>query len=621
MTGPVDVSGSPHARLRPLAAATIDDGYWAGRQALNRDVLLPAAPRRLEQAGNFHDLRAAAGLADAPFRGLVFMDSDVYKWLEAVGWEASAPQADEAIALIEAAQEADGYINSYYQVVKPRERFSNPACDHELYCAGHLIQAAVAHARGRADERLLAVALRFAELLYERFGPGGQPYTPGHPEIETALVELYRLTGDRRHLELAQCLIDHRGKGLLEPATLGASYFQDRVPVREQGEVEGHAVRALYLAAGVTDVYLETGETALLDAMRAQWRDMAGRKAYVTGGLGAHHLDEAFGDAYELPPDRCYGETCAAIASVQWSWRMLLATGEARYADLLERTLYNGVMAGLALDGGGYSYVNPLHVRDDHRDAVERGARRQPWYECACCPPNVMRLLASLQHYLATGGGDGLQVHQYASSTLRGDGIAVRVRTGYPWDGRVELEVLETAGDEWTLRLRVPAWSRGARLQGDPVEPGYAAVRRAWEVGDRLTLQLEMAPRLVFPHPRIDAVRGCAAIERGPLVYCIEAADAPDGARVDDLRLNPGGELRAVERPDLLGGVVAIEAAGSHDPAGDGEWPYGAPRNGDGTPVTLLAVPYSHWGNRGEGGMRVWAPVASLPAQNTGTSV
>jgi DUF1680 family protein len=611
MTGPIDVSGSPHARLRPLDGATVDGGIWADRRRLNRDVLLPAAPRQLEEAGNFDDLRAAAGQKDVPFRGMVYMDSDVHKWLEAVGWEPSAPQADEVIGLLEAAQDEDGYLNSYYQVAKPRERFSNPAWDHELYCAGHLIQAAIAHVRGRGDERLLGVALRFADLLYERFGPAGEPYTPGHPEIETALVELYRLTGDRRHLELAGRLVDHRGHGTLTPATHGSSYFQDRVPVREQQEVEGHSVRALYLAAGVTDLYLETGEQALLDAMRAQWRDMAGRKAYVTGGLGAHHTDEAFGDAYELPPDRCYGETCAAIASVMWNWRMLLATGEARYADLLERTLYNGVMAGLALDGSGYSYVNPLHVRDDHRDPVERGAKRQAWYACACCPPNLMRLLASLPHYLATTDAGGLQVHQYASATLRGDRIAVRVRTDYPWDGRVELELLETTGEEWTLSLRVPAWSAATRVDGASVAAGYAELRRAWRVGDRVTLELDMTPRLVFPHPRIDAVRGCAAIERGPLVYCLEGADAPDGARVDDLRLDAAAELRAVERPDLLGGVVAIAASGEHRPAADSEWPYGEQPDGEGTPVSLLAVPYSHWGNRGDGGMRVWTPVVS----------
>jgi len=341
--------------------------------------------------------------------------------------------------------------------------------------------------------------------------------------------------------------------------------------------------------------------------MERQWRDMASRKSYLTGGIGAHHMDEAFGDAYELPPDRCYGETCAAIASVQWNWRMLLVTGDPRYADLLERTLYNGVLAGLALDGGGYSYVNPLHVRDDHRDPVERGARRQAWYACACCPPNVMRLLASLHHYLATFDDDGVQVHQYASATLG----PVRLRTDYPWDGRVEVEVVEDRPGPWTLSLRVPGWSRQTLLDGERVDPGYVRLSREWRVGDRVVLELDLAPRIVFPHPRIDAIRGCAAIERGPLVYCIEGADAPAGARVDDLRLCPAGGLRAESRPDLLGGIVAVRVAGEHHPADDDGWPYGFSPNGTrGKPVELVAVPYSHWGNRGDGGMRVWTPVA-----------
>ena len=600
--GPVDVGGSTHVRLRPLAG-TIDGGLWAERRRLNREVLIPAGREQLEAAGNVDDLRAAAGVKHVPFRGPVFIDSDLYKWLEAVGWEPDAPPADDVIELLAAAQDDDGYLNSCYQVAAPRERFSNLAWDHELYCAGHLIQAAVAHARGRGDERLLGVARRFADHLYRVFGPEGREGTDGHPEIETALVELSRLTGERRYLELAERLVDVRGHGTLQPASFGSRYFQDRVPVREQPEVEGHAVRALYLAAGVADIYMETGEAALLDALRAQWRDMASRKTYVTGGLGAHHMDEAFGDAYELPPDRCYGETCAAIASVMWSWRMLLITGEARYADLLERTLHNGVMAGLALDGGGYAYVNPLHVRD--------GAERQlrfPWFPCACCPPNVMRLLASLPHYLATTDAGGVQIHQYATATLG----PVKVRTDYPWDGRVEIEITETREEPWTLSLRVPGWSARSLIDGAAVEAGeYARLQREWRAGDRVMLELDMTPRVVHPHPRIDAVRGCAALERGPLVYCLEAADAPAGARVDDLRLDLSAARRAVQRPDLLGGIVAIEAGGVHEPAADVDWPYGEPGLGAGeaTPVALLAVPYSHWGNRGDGAMRVWIPL------------
>jgi uncharacterized protein len=579
----IDLTRSPHARLRPVEA-TIDGGFWADRRRLNRERLQPDGARRLEEAGALHNLRVAAGREEGEFRGLLFHDSDVYKWLEALGWEDS-DAGDEAIGLIQAAQEADGYLDTYHQVAKPGPRWENLAWNHEMYCAGHLIQAAIAHSRVRGDDRLLNVARRFADLLTREFADRG---TPGHPEIEMALVELYRHTGERRYLELCQGLVDRRGHATLQPARMGSSYFQDRVPVREQDEVEGHAVRALYLAAGVTDLYLETGEQALLDAMAKQWRDMAGRKAYVTGSVGAHHMDEAFGDAYELPPDRCYGETCAAIASIMWSWRMLLVSGDARYADLLERTLYNGFIAGLALDGSGYSYVNPLHVRDGHRDPVERGARRQPWYQCACCPPNVMRLLASLPHYLASEAGDELQIHQYMDATLPG----VTMRTGYPWDGRVEIE------GERALALRIPAWGT-TKLDGEVVGPGYTRVGPG-----RVTLELDLTPRVVRPHPKIDAVRGCVAIERGPLVYCIEGV-------VDDVRIDSSAAPRALERPELLGGIASIEFHGARVPAPDGEWPYGDGFDAGGAADTFEAVPYGWWGNRGgEGGMRVWIPVS-----------
>lgn len=615
--GPLDTSRSAHVRLQPVDDAVIADGFWAERRRLNRERLIPDGARRLEAAGNLHNLRAAAGRGDGPFRGLVFMDSDVYKWLEAIGWELAnepsqklAVQADEVIEVIAAAQDDDGYLNSYYQVAQPAERFSNLAWHHELYCCGHLIQAAVAHARGRGDETLLGVARRFADHVDAVFGPGRRAGTPGHPELETALVELYRLTGEHRYLDLAGFFVDQRGQGLLQPANFGASYFPDHVPVREQMEIAGHAVRALYLAAGVTDVYLETGEPRLLEVMRAQWEDMAAGKTYLTGGIGAHHRDEAFGLAYELPPDRCYGETCAAIASIHWNWRMLLATGEARYADLLERTLYNGFLSGVALDGGGYAYVNPLQAREGAAPG------RHAWFACACCPPNVMRLLASLHTYLATADDGGLQVHQYTGGMLRSGPRALRVRTDYPWDGGVEMKVEETPAEPWTLSLRIPGWCRDARVDGAPRPAGgYARLERRWRPGDRVQLDFPMPPRLTAPHPRIDAVRGCRAIERGPLVYCLEAADAPAGAAIDDVLIDPAGPLEDAPRPDLLGGIVAVAATGRHRPARwNGAWPYAEVRGAeharaDGPPVSLLAVPYALWGNRGDGAMRVWTPV------------
>lgn len=639
--GPVDLHDSPHARLYALALgdAEISGGLWAERREVNRRRLLPGAVGHLEAAGNFDNLRTAAGQGSAPFRGPVFMDSDVYKWLEAVGWELGrhpdaelARQADEAIALVEAAQEDDGYLNSYYQVTKPAERFSNLAYDHELYCAGHLIQAAIAHARARGEERLLEIAERFVEHIDGVFRLAARPGTPGHPEIETALVELYRLTGRRRHLELAAYFIDQRGHRLLGPGHHGASYFQDHVPVREAREVSGHAVRALYLAAGVTDLYLETGEPALMAVMQAQWDDMVGGKTYLTGGLGAHHQDEAFGDRYELPPDRCYGETCAAIASIMWNWRMLLATGEGRFADLFERTLYNAFLVGLSRDGKGFAYVNPLQVREGHRDPVERGARRQPWYWVACCPPNVMRLLASLEHYLATADTTGIQLHQYAPGAIASDRpqagpVVLGIDTEYPWQGEIVVRVVEAPAEPWELRLRVPAWSAGAvptvngKAVATPTQAGYTSIRRRWRAGDVVALTLDMTPRVVEPHPRIDAVRGCAALERGPLVYCIEQADQPAGVSVDDVRLDHDLPVRDHPVDEPVPGTVALRASAVHAPAvdGSGTWPYavagteGAPRTerANGTRGrALTAIPYAFWGNRTPGPMRVWIPLA-----------
>jgi len=640
--GPVALLDSPHARLYPLALgeAEITGGLWAGRREVNRRRLLPGAVAHLGQAGNFDNLRSAAGQGSAPFRGPVFMDSDVYKWLEAVGWELGrhrepdpelARQADQAIELIAAAQEDDGYLNSYYQVARPGERFSNLAHDHELYCAGHLIQAALAHSRARHDDRLLEVAERFVEHIDEVFRIAGRPGTPGHPEIETALVELYRLTGRRRHLQLAAYFIDQRGHRLLGPGHHGASYYQDHVPVREAREVTGHAVRALYLAAGVTDLYLETGEDALIDVMRAQWDDMSAGKAYLTGGLGAHHEDEAFGDRYELPPDRCYGETCAAIASIMWNWRMLLATGEGAFADLLERTLYNAFLVGLSCDGGGFAYVNPLQVREGHRDPVERGARRQPWYWVACCPPNVMRLLASLEHYLATADERGVQLHQYAPGTIAservtGGRVALKIDTEYPWQGRIAVRVSDTPAEPWELALRIPAWSARAEItvngEPEPVEhrTGYATLRRAWRPADELVLELDMSPRLITPHPRIDAIRGCAALERGPFVYCIEQADHTSEISVDDVRLEAEAAIDEHAIDDPVPGTMALRASGVHAPAHaePGVWPYataGVQANGHGThgaptPMSLTAIPYAFWGNRSPGPMRVWIPLA-----------
>ncbi|CAM5600816.1 glycoside hydrolase family 127 protein [Streptomyces rochei] len=635
--GPVRPGPGARALLTP-AAVQVHAGFWHTRRQVNARTSIPQGPALLETAGNLSNLRIAAGLADGEFRGAYpFVDSDVYKWLEAASWQLAQPgSADDGrladdveriVSLIAEAQQPDGYLNTWFDLRKGGRCYQDLRWGHELYCAGHLIQAAVAHHRSTGHPELLAVAVKFADHIDSVFGPpgSGKPIdgVDGHPEIETALVELYRETGERRYLDLAGYFVDRFGHGLLG----GEAYCQDRVPVREATDVEGHTVRQLYLLAAVTDLATETGDEELRAAAQRLWDAMTRTKTHITGGLGAHHDEEDFGDPYELPNERAYCETCAAIASVQWSWRMALLTAEARYSDLVERTLYNGFLAGVSLDGERWLYVNPLQVRDGHTDTGgDQSARRTRWFRCACCPPNVMRLLASLEHYLASSDDRGLQIHQYVTGSyageVRGAPVVVRSETDYPWQGTVTLTVEETPTDEpWTLSLRVPQWCTEYRLHcGDTVldatdasiTDGWLRLERTWSPGDRVVLELALEARLTVADPRVDAVRGCVAIERGPLVYCLEGVDHPGGG-LDDIVLDTTQPLAAKHRPDLLGGVTTVVAAGRRRTIDDpGWWPYvnadGADPGHSDEPIELTAVPYYAWANRQDSSMRVWIP-------------
>ncbi|MER6532870.1 beta-L-arabinofuranosidase domain-containing protein [Streptomyces sp900105755] len=627
-TGPVRPTPDARTALRP-AAVTVDGGFWHDRRATNARVSLPQGPDLLESAGNLHNLRLAAGTAEGVFRGAYpFVDTDVYKWLEAASWQLAAEddgslsaEVDRIITLVAAAQQPDGYLNTWFQLVKGGARYQDLRWGHELYCAGHLIQAAVAHHRSTGRPELLDVARRFADHIDSVFGlPGsGRPVDgiDGHPEVETALVELYRETGERRYLDLAGYFVDRRGHGLLD----GDAYCQDRVPLRAATDVEGHAVRQLYLLAAAADLAAETGDAGLHAAGERLWHAMTTTKTHLTGGLGAHHDQEEFGDPYELPNERAYCETCAAIASVQWSWRMALLTGEARYSDLIERTLYNGFLAGVSLDGERWLYVNPLQVRDGHTDTGgDQSARRTRWFRCACCPPNVMRLLASLEHYLASGDEQGLQIHQFVTGTYATDRVRVRAETDYPWHGTIAFTVEETPSDEpWTLSLRIPGWCREFRVRcgeetyDSPADDGWLRLSRTWAPGDLVVLELALEPRLTTADPRVDAVRGCVAIERGPLVHCLEQVDHPGGG-LDDVVLDLSRPLAVKHRPDLLGGVTTVVAAGRRRRIPDrGWWPYATatdPAEPEDEPVELTAIPYHVWANREDGSMRVWLPTS-----------
>jgi DUF1680 family protein len=629
--GPVAPSGNATVRLRPvpLGAATIIGGLWAGRREVNADTGIPVGHERLEVAGNLDNLRIAAGTRTGEARGPVFMDSDVYKWLEAAAWEYARRPSEtlleaqrEVTAIVAAAQQSDGYLNSVVQIRERGQRYRDLPWSHEHYCAGHLIQAAVAQVRCTGDRGLLDVAVRLADHLVRTFGEDRRHDVDGHPEVEMALVELYRETGNRDYLELARFFVEARGHGLMAEYGQEPTYFSDRVPVREQTTVEGHAVRAVYLGAGAADVAIELGDAELLGALERQFASMEAAKTYITGGLGARWDHEAFGDPYELPPDRAYAETCAAIGGVYWAWRMLLATGDPRYADAIERKLFNGFLSGVSLAGDEFFYVNPLQMRSDaHPDESRSPAHgRRPWFDVACCPPNIMRTLASLPGYLASTDADGLQLHQYAPSTLTiavpGGEVRLSVETEYPWEGLVRVRVEQAPSAEWTLSMRVPEWADGARLRVNGEEQevaagSYAMVRRSWNANDVAELSLPMTVRFVEADERIDDLRGSVAIERGPLVFAVEHVDQADGVVVDDLSVDPTGPTAAEYRSDLLAGVTVVTVRGrvrTHTPR---NWPYrtageGVP--GDGRDVEITGIPCFSWANRGIGPMRVWLP-------------
>ena len=631
-------------RLSPVDAAglRVTGGLWAERLTTNRERTIPHGLEHLEASGALGNFRNAArgtglyvGGNDDSGATFPFLDSDVYKWLEAVGWELGrqgdaglAGSADRVIELVAAAQRPSGYLGTFVQL-SGRQEFSDLQWGHELYCIGHLIQAAVAWQRALGDDRLLGISTRAVERIERELGPGGRDGIDGHPEIEMALVELYRVTRSERYLALASHLIEGRGRGLLGQGRFGAGYWQDVAPVRSAPAVTGHAVRQLYLDCGAVDVAVEKGDDVLLEAVIRRWDDMLATRMYLTGGVESHHRDEAFGAPYELPSDRAYTETCAAIASVMLAWRLLLATGESRYADLIERTLFNAVLPGISLDGTHFFYVNPLLQRgsgagEPEAAYIKAGARR-PWYPCACCPPNVMRTLSSFEQLLATVDDAGLQVHQYATGSIEvqrpGGPLSLRVVTDYPWQGRVELAVERSPAEPWALSLRVPAWCGSATLTtaaGGPVAAAggdRTTIERSWRPGDRVVLDLELQPRMTAPDHRIDAVRGCVAIERGPLVYCVEDEDLPSGAQLTEHALSPERPLRDVPAPEGLPGRGVEVSLVVRDTSTRPDWPYaeaaaaGSEDRGSLRVTDVRAIPYFAWANRGVGAMRVWLPV------------
>jgi DUF1680 family protein len=534
---------------------------------------------------------------------------------------------------IAAAQEEDGYLYTVGTIGKLAEtprccvstpRWSDMRLGHELYNVGHFYEAAVAHFQATGKRTLLDVALRNADLLTTVFGPGKKLDVPGHQEVEIGLVKLYRVTGEKKYLDLARFFLDQRGNA--EGRELQGSYTQDHLPVTEQSEAVGHAVRAGYMYAGMADVGALTGDRGYIDAIGRIWENVVGRKLYLTGGVGARHQGESFGDDYELPNRTAYAETCAAIANAMWNHRLFLLHGDAKYLDVLERVIYNGFLSGVALDGEHFFYPNPL--ASDGTYTFNQGATgRKGWFDCSCCPTNIVRFLPSIAGYVYAQRERDLFVNLFAAGssdlTIEGSKVRVRQETRYPWDGQIVITLEPERPEELAVHVRIPGWA-GARpvpsdlyryvdagetpvtltLNGTPMkaelDKGFAVVRRTWKKGDTLALNLPMPVRRVASHEKVEANAGRVALERGPIVYCAEGVD--NGGGVFNLVLPDDAPLEAQARPDLLGGITVIEgrALGLY-PSEDG-------RSVVTREQDFVAVPYYAWAHRGEGEMAVWLP-------------
>ncbi len=627
--------------FRPVPAGEVHltGGFWQTRQQLTTARLLDHCDTWIERMGWYDAFRVAAGQGEGKeLKGKLFTDADVYKLLEAFAWEvAQRPdpvreaRLAELSSLVAAAQEDDGYLNTFFGPRGRDRRYGDLADGHELYCAGHLLQAAVARMRAGVQDALTSTALRLADRICEDFGPEGLSGSDGHPEIEVGLMELYRATGEVRYLDQARRFVEQRGHGTFGHHAIGDEYYLDDLPVREATVLRGHVVRAMYLTAGAVDLAVETGDEELLGALVTQWENTWARRTYLTGGMGSHHLGESFGKDFELPPDRAYCETCGAVGAVMVAWRLLLATGEAHYGDAIERLLYNMVATSPNAAGDRFFYVNPLLVREPGIATAEgeapfrKDTLRASWFWVACCPTNVVRLLASLSGYVAAVHEDTLTVHQHVTGeilTTLPDGreVGLDVVTDYPWDGTVTARVTRAAG-RWTLRFRVPGWAAGASLEvgGEitAVEPGYATATRKWSVGDVVVLRLPVEARLLHADARVDALRGTAAVQRGPLVYCAESVvGAQESVDLDRFRLDERAPLDSVAVDGPSDAAAAVRVSGVVVPAEvDRRWPYagsvpvGSQEQAALPRADVDLVPYYSWSHRGPSTMRVWIPV------------
>ena len=627
----------------------VSDGFWAPKMETNRTVTVPFALRKNEETGRVDNFRKAAGLMKGPFQGKRYNDSDIYKVMEGAAYTLMLHpdpdlkrRLDDLIVIIDKAQETDGYLYTT-RTIDPKnpapgagkERWSNLRVSHELYNVGHMYEAAAAHYAATGERSFLDIAVKNAGLLLRTFGPGKRRGFPGHQEIEIGLAKLYRATGHPDYLDLAKFFLDERGHYFggerhdpKDPFAVYDSdeYMQNHKPVLAQDEAIGHAVRAMYMYAGMADVAALGGFPECVRAIDRLWENVAGKKMYLTGGVGARDTSEAFGDAYELPNATAYTETCAAIGNALWQQRLFLLHGESKYVDVLERVMYNGLISGVSLDGTSFFYQNPLEF-DGQTKLYQEQVGRAPWFEVACCPPNITRFLPSVPGYVYAVKDDILYVNLFMANAgtvdVGGRKVNIKQETRYPWDGAVKIAVEPDQSGGFALYVRVPGWARnepvptdlyrfadqnndkpGLKVNGAGValdmDKGYARIRRIWKKGDTVELNLPMPVRRVAANDAVKEDAGKIALQRGPLVFCAEGAD--NGGKALGLGIPDGAVFKAEFRPNLLKGVVVIKGkAVALAKAADGRITSEKERD-------VLFVPYYAWANRGAGEMAVWLP-------------
>jgi len=633
----------------PLQQVSIQKGFWEERQTKNRGTTIPAIYKKMEETGRIHAWTLDPNREKPKFNPVVhmFWDSDTGKWLESVAYSlATHPDsdlqkiADDLIDAIEKAQFEDGYLNTYFPVVDPDSQWKNLRDWHEMYNAGHLIEGAVAYFQATGQRKMLDVLTRFADHIDARFGPDDSKKRgyPGHPELELALVKLYRETGEKRYLDLATYFINERGQEPsyfdIEASERGENredfwaqtyrYCQAHAPIREHTDATGHSVRACYLYAGIADVALETGDAELLDVSRRIWDDLTQHQMYVTGGLGPTNTNEGFTFAYDFPTETAYAETCASIALAFWAHRMFHLDPNSRYIDVMELAIYNGSLSGVSYEGDEFFYANPLasypnvNPYDKYSGiTTDQYYRREEWFYCPCCPPNLSRLIASIGEYSYSQAGNRVYAHLYHDNTvslnINGRAIKLEQSTSYPWDETISFTVHTDQPIAFELALRIPNWCYSHRLsingeaQSATPQDGYIVLSREWAESDTVELILAMPVECIISHPKVRQSAGQIALQRGPIIYCLEEVD--NGSELANVMIPDSANFDAVFDSSLFNGVTVITGDAiriePHRTKPD-LYQHRSQETQIETPFTFRAIPYYLWANREPGEMRVW---------------